>query len=270
MPSLVCTGCKQVIPAQRTETGRTIPLFTPPPTGLVPSDKQPRGPGIGTPWRQANWRFLEQQVKALEPAALILDVGAGRGDFATLFAERNCLALDIYPYPEVDLVCDLTQVMPFKPASFDAIALMNVIEHVYDTHSLFGALSKLLKPDGRIFVAIPFMVKIHQAPVDFVRFTHFALRKLGQQHGMDIELLEGYYDPVFFMEEGIGNLRWSTLPSLSGSKRYLARGLVTGLQVLASSLGGVLGKGKTMPPENARGWAPTGYHVVYRKPQDNP
>ncbi len=44
-----------------------IPIFTPPPDDIVPSEKIARSPDIGTPWRQANWRFLQAQVRVCRP-----------------------------------------------------------------------------------------------------------------------------------------------------------------------------------------------------------
>jgi SAM-dependent methyltransferase len=220
---------------------------------------------MGTPWRQANWRFLATQVGRLAGDAVLLDVGAGRGDFADALHQRSTIALDVYPYPEVDVVCDLAEANPFQAGSFDGVVLMNVLEHVYDSHALLEALSQLLKPGGVLLVAVPFMVKIHQAPVDFARYTHYALDQLGRDHGLEVESLEGYYDPVFFLGEGLGNLRWAVLPTLKGVKRYPARLLMAGIQALAVLLGAVLGNGRTQPPEKTRSSAPTGYHVVYRK-----
>lgn len=257
---LVCQQCGQVT---RMQTG--VPLFTVPPLQMVPSEKIARGPQIGTPWRRANWRFLQEQIARLAPEALILDVGAGRGDFADLFHERSYLALDVYPYPEVDIVCDLTQTNPFRSDSFDAILLMNVMEHIFDTHTLLATLSGLLKTGGVIIVAIPFLVKIHQAPIDYVRFTHYALQGLGEVHGLETDTLEGYFDPVFFLGEGIGNLRWGVLPTVKGNKRYLARLALTGIEGLSGLLSRAIGAGQSQPPADVRSSAPTGYHVVYRK-----
>lgn len=258
--ALSCLACSWNIPAQN-----GVPLFTAPPEGIVPSGKLQRGPDIGTPWRRANWRFLQQQVARLNPDALILDVGAGRGDFADLFDGRNYLALDVYPYPEVDIVCDLTQVNPFRPGSFDAILLLNVMEHVYDTRALLDSLAGMLKPGGVILLAIPFLVKIHQAPIDFVRYTHYALQRLAEDAGLQVDLLEGYYDPVFFLGEGTGNLRHAALPTMQGWQRYLARAAIALIEGCASLLNSLFGTGKSLPPEKVRSSAPTGYQVVLRK-----
>lgn len=250
-------------------SGRVLPIFTTPPEGMAPSEKLRRSPEVGTPWRQANWRFLDAQLKRLETQEtgepLILDVGAGRGDFAAALQNHKSLALDVYPYPEVDVVCDLTQANPFRPNSFEAVLLLNVMEHVYDTHRLLTALTCLLKPGGLLIAAIPFLVKIHQAPIDYVRYTHFALQELGKEHALDIDYLEGYYDPIFFLGEGIGNLRNAVLPALSGSRRYLARAVLASIQALSSRLQRITGPGRSQPPSAARSLAPTGYHIVYRK-----
>jgi SAM-dependent methyltransferase len=259
---LVCTSCSRSYALQS-----GIPIFSQPPENLQPSGKIERGPQIGTPWRQANWRFLREQTQRLDAQALLLDVGAGRGDFADLFVGRRTIALDIYPYPEVDLVCDLTQVVPLKAESFDAVFLMNVLEHVFDTHALLAALERLLKPGGVLIVAIPFLVKIHQAPVDFVRYTHYALARLADEHGLQLEKLEGFYDPLSVLGEGLGNLRHSVVPGLQGGKHYLARLELAGLEWLSGLMGATLGKGQVFQPEKARSQAPTGYHIVYRKMQ---
>jgi SAM-dependent methyltransferase len=240
-------------------------MFTPSPNGIQPSDKLERGPHVGTPWRQANWRFLDKQISLLSREDLILDVGAGRGDFVDLFQDRKYLALDVYPYPEVDIVCDLTLTNPFRDASFDAIVLMNVLEHVYDTHALLFTLAKMLKAQGTLILAIPFMVKMHQVPLDFTRYTHFALERLGKDHGLEIEILEGFYDPVFFLGEGIGNLKWSVLPAIRGARHYVGRAMLGSIQILANALRMVTGPGQAQPPNQIRSLAPTGYQIVYRK-----
>lgn len=256
-----CIHCEYVISSEN-----KIPLFTEPPSDLNPSEKLARGPDTGTPWRRANWRFLEEQLSKIDHRATILDVGAGRGDFSAAFSNRPCIALDIYPYPEVDIVCDLTRVNPFRHASFDAIFLLNVLEHVYDAPTLLNVLRETLKPGGVLVVAIPFMVKIHQAPIDYLRFTQYALEHLGNENNLETVHLEGYYDPIFFLEEGIGNLQNAYLPTLSGNRRHYARILLSSIKNLANLLRSAIGDGACQPPNQVRSKAPTGYHVVYRKP----
>ncbi len=240
-------------------------MFTPPPENFSPSERQARSPDTGTPWRQANWRFLARQLEEIHPDALILDVGAGRGDFFDALQGRNLLALDVYPYPEIDVVCDLTQTNPFKPASVDVILLLNVLEHVYDSKALLAALAQMLKPGGKLLIAIPFMVKMHQIPLDFVRYTHFALEQMAADHGLEVALLEGYYDPMFFLGEGIRNIRWPILRQMRGWRQYAGRALLMGVRFLAHIMQPVIGPGRVRSPHEAISLAPTGYQIVYRK-----
>lgn len=257
---LRCSQCRQEVTCTN-----GIPIFTSVSEDIRPSEKLARGPDTGTPWRQANWRFLETQLGRLPKEARILDVGAGRGDFAALTDRFQTIALDIYPYPEIDLVCDLTLSNPFKPASFDAVVLMNVLEHVYDTHALLGRIAEIVKPGGVLILAIPFLVKLHQTPVDFVRYTHYALERFAGEHGLMCETLEGYYDPLFLLSEGTGNIKNAYLPTLPRVKRMGARLFMGGMQLFANGLQSLIGPGQTRPPQEMRSQAPTGYQILYRK-----
>ncbi len=262
METLTCESCGRHVPL---ENG--IPLFTLPPENIQPSRKVTRGPNLGTPWRQANWRFLADEIARIPADALILDVGAGRGDFSDVLAAYRTLALDVYPYPEVDLVCDLTRTNPFRPLSVDVIVLLNVLEHVYDAHTLLATLSEILKPGGKLLVTVPFMVKMHQVPLDFARYTHYALTRFAADHGFVVERLDGYYDPAFLLDEGLGNLRWAVLRELSRERRlvvYFALGIFAlGRWILPHALGSAAQR--TISPANTFSQSPTGYHIVYRK-----
>lgn len=257
---LVCAACGRTTPVVG-----GVPLFTLPPEKINPSEKQARSSDTGTPWRQENWRFLARQLENISADALILDVGAGRGDFFDGLKGRNTLALDVYPYPEIDLVCDLTQTNPFRPASVDVILLLNVLEHVYDSKALFAALARLLKPGGKLLVAIPFMVKMHQIPLDFVRYTHFALEQMAADHGLEVTMLEAFYDPMFFLGEGIRNIQWPILRKMRGWRQYIGRALLLGVRFLAHLMGPVIGPGHVRAPHDAISLAPTGYQIVYQK-----
>ncbi|MBM3150880.1 MAG: methyltransferase domain-containing protein [Chloroflexi bacterium] len=153
---LVCSYCQAEIPLQS-----GISLFSDVPPDITPSEKRLRGAGMDTPWRCANTRFLAGEAQRIAGNAIVLDVGSGRGDFSSIFTDQRYLAVEIYPYPEVDVVCDLTKVNPFALGSLDVILLMNVLEHLPDAMDFIQNLSGLLRPGGKILAAVPFLVKIH-------------------------------------------------------------------------------------------------------------
>ena len=241
------------------------PVFTEMPETAHVYEKVERGPDQGTVWRQANWKFLQEQIQGQDKNALILDVGAGHGDFAQIFAGRNHLAVDIIPYPEVDLACDFGECIPFKENTFDTLVLMNVLEHVYRFHELLDALYYLLKPGGSLVMAVPFMIKVHQAPFDFYRYTHYTLSDLAAQHGFEVALLDGYYDPIFFIGEATRNLRFWVLPKLPRFSRWLGRGLLILIEGLISLLKPLIGNGFVKSPDGAKNPAAIGYHLVLKK-----
>jgi SAM-dependent methyltransferase len=241
------------------------PIFTDVPATIQPWEKVERGPDKGTTWRRSNWRFLNDEVKTLAPEALILDVGAGHGDFADIFEEKNYYSLDIVPYAEVDLVCDLGQTIPFKTGTFDAVVLMNVLEHVYENRGLVQNIGKILKPGGKLIITVPFLLKVHQAPFDFSRYTPYYLSQLAQEAGFNVEKLNGYYDTLYLLNESLGNLWLYSIGSRPAVQRFLAKGLVFIIQRLINGLGKLSEKGAIRPVSAEKNPAPVGYLVVLEK-----
>jgi SAM-dependent methyltransferase len=259
--SLRCRSCGSEFPVEE-----GIPIFSTVPADYVPFQPFQRGPDLGTRWRQANWQFLEKAVSRLPADAVILDVGAGRGDFAAIFKGCRYLSLDLYPYPEVDLVADLTRNVPLQAGCLDTVMLANVLEHVQNPAALLAAISRLLKPGGVVLATIPFLLKIHQAPYDFTRWTRYGLEELGSVSGLQVESLEGYYDPVFLLTEARQNLERFGLKGRLRTQRGLGRAALAAIRILEKLLGFAAGLGKAGNPADEESPAPLGYHVMYRKP----
>jgi SAM-dependent methyltransferase len=243
------------------------PIFTPIPREIIPSEKLDRSADSGSRWRQANWKFVERQMSTLGVDAMILDIGAGRGDFSALFTGKKYLAIEIYPYPEIDLVCDLSLCVPFRENTFNCVTLLNVCEHVPDPKTLLATVFELLKPGGQAVIPIPFLLKIHQAPVDYARYTHFALEKMGKEIGFEISLMEGFYDPAGLIGETARYYRFWELPSLNRFQRIIARLFLSEISADNFFLELMSGRGKLKNPHQTNYPAPTGYHIVFKKPQ---
>lgn len=257
--TLICTKCGYQV---RLLEGK--PLFTDVPETIRPWEKVERGPDKGTAWRRSNWRYLNEQVQALPPSALILDVGAGHGDFADIFSGRNYFSLDIVPYQEVDLVCDLGQTVPFKENTFDVVVLMNVLEHVYENRALLHTIGKILKPGGKLILTVPFLLKVHQEPFDFARYTPYYLTNAAIEAGLSVAELNGYFDTLYLLNESLGNL-WQYSIKGSTVRQTWAKGLVFIIQRLINGLGKVSEGGVIRPYDKERNPAPVGYLAVLEK-----
>jgi len=135
-------------------------------------------------WRKANYRYFKEHLKDLPPEKIVLDLGAGPSQFRDLTRRfENSFAVDFLPYELVDVVTDLNQKLPFRDSAFDIVLLSNVLEHIPNVDFLLRECFRILKTDGLILGTIPFLMRIHQKPYDFNRFTHYKLEKLLRETG---------------------------------------------------------------------------------------
>jgi len=94
----------------------------------------------------------------------LLDVGCGTGDFLKTAKENNWTVSGIEPNADArsianqkteNAVFDIHQLNNFESNSFDVITLWHVLEHLPDLEHQISTFKKLLKPNGRLVVAVP-------------------------------------------------------------------------------------------------------------------
>lgn len=114
-------------------------------------------------------RTLRQKVKWVERAlgragGRILDVGSGTGGFVSALRRSGWRADGLEPdrtAREVALrdfgisLMDADQLTKLPAAEFDCITLWHVLEHVHDLNGYLQAFHRLLKPGGRLLLALP-------------------------------------------------------------------------------------------------------------------
>ena len=117
----------------------------------------------------------------------LLDLGCGKIPlFATYqrFATENlCVdwANTLHPNDHLDLECDLTESLPFADDAFDTIILSDVLEHIPEPGFLVKEMARVLAPNGKLLLNVPFMYWLHERPHDYYRYTEFALRRFAEQ-----------------------------------------------------------------------------------------
>lgn len=84
-----------------------------------------------------------------------------------------------------DLYADAQQ-LPLQDSSVDHALLLDVLEHIPDPDRCLAELHRALKRSGSLTVQVPFMYPIHDAPLDFHRWTLFGLRRAAASHGFQI------------------------------------------------------------------------------------
>ena len=98
----------------------------------------------------------------------------------TLHASRQWKSYTTVDYPRFDL-CN----PPSGFAQYDVVLCEQVLEHVVDPWKATETLADLARPGGYVLVSTPFLIRIHQAPGDYWRFTPDGLRILLQRAGLE-------------------------------------------------------------------------------------
>jgi len=240
-------------------------VFSGHPQEQQPQDKIERGADKGTAWRRANWRFIQAIAASFPARADVLDVGAGRGDFRQIFTHHSYIGSDIYPYPEIDLAVDLIEINPFKERSFDLVVLANVIEHVYEYRKLISRCACLLKPGGQLLITVPFLLKLHQEPVDYHRYTHYALFQLAEENQLSVARFEAYTNPFALLDEGIADVWENVLPLRQKVDRLLSKVKVALIQQLANSMKAKQADGVVKPVHENSNPRVLGYMCLFQK-----
>lgn len=110
-------------------------------------------------------------VRSFPRGAVLLNLGSGFRSSPPGF-----IGVDRAPYPDVDLRADLGA-LPLRDESVDGILCEMVLEHVPDPSATTDEFRRVLKPGGRLFVAVPFLWPYHASPDDYWRWTASGLER---------------------------------------------------------------------------------------------
>lgn len=136
----------------------------------------------------------------------VLDIGAGIGAFLNTMKRKGWEVTGVEPDESArkqafDLfglsLHEPGLLKELPPASFDAITLWHVLEHVHQLHHYIEELKTLLKPQGKIFIAVPNYNSVdssiyrsywaaYDVPRHLYHFTPKSMDVLVKQHGLRI------------------------------------------------------------------------------------
>ena len=123
-------------------------------------------------------------------AGVVLDIGcADSKPRRHLPADAEYYGLDYFDTATAwygtrpDVFGDAQQ-LPFAPDSVDHVLLLDVLEHIPEPDRCLAEIRRILKRDGTLTVQVPFMYPVHDAPLDFHRWTRFGLRAAAQRAGL--------------------------------------------------------------------------------------
>jgi len=136
--------------------------------------------------------FLREEAEKLPAGARVLDAGAGRRPYATIFDRQHYESCDMpggFYEQRHDFEC-LLDAIPRPDASYDAIINTQVLEHVPDPLAALREMNRVLKPGGHLLLTVPLTAPLHGEPWHFFHFTHYAIRELARASNFEIESCE--------------------------------------------------------------------------------
>ena len=127
-------------------------------------------------------KLLNQQTKILNEVEIkksILNIGSS-GELEQIvktIKNTEIISIDIDEDRKPDIVMDATD-LKFEDEKFDAIFLMEVLEHVVKPQKAIDEIYRTLKIDGIFVMSSPYIFGIHDKPYDFYRYTKYGLTYL--------------------------------------------------------------------------------------------
>ena len=131
----------------------------------------------------------------------ILDIGGGAAARYRNIIERSMRvtsyeSINVDPKIEPTYVADLSKPFDIPVRAYDIVVSINTFEHLRKPEEIIKRIPSLLVPGGRIVVVIPFLIRVHPSPHDYVRLTsEWWIETLAETGFTDIVVEPLVWDP---------------------------------------------------------------------------
>ena len=144
-------------------------------------------------------------INSLQPnKGLILDIGAGTGDFLSVAKNDGWQTIGVEPSDRAKAIAKrkgvsfVSATSELENHSFDVISMWHVLEHIPELDKQIKELKRLLKPTGTLIIAVPnfksFDAKhygkfwaAYDVPIHFWHFSKTAIKLLFEKEEMKLE-----------------------------------------------------------------------------------
>jgi SAM-dependent methyltransferase len=124
---------------------------------------------------RSSWVNLEAGSPGTVSPVPSLDLGCGRSP------QAGAIGVDAVALPGVRVVARLGERhLPFRDASARTVYALNVLEHLEDLPAAMAEIRRVLRPDGRLIVEVPYYTSVsayadptHRRWFTYTTFEHF-------------------------------------------------------------------------------------------------
>lgn len=161
--------------------------------------------------------FLIKSVKLKK--GKLLDIGAGTGAFASFMKQNEWEVTGLEPDENArktafDLhgieLLPSDQLFQIGSESFDAITMWHVLEHVHKLNEYIIELKRLIKPQGKIFIAVPNYTSLdaqkykqnwaaYDVPRHLYHFSPQSMRQLLLKHQLHLDEIKPMWFDSFYV-----------------------------------------------------------------------
>ncbi len=141
-------------------------------------------------WKTLTTYFTYACKRAIKNKKYVIQIGSGNARIAD-----SILNVDIFNYPEVDMVADCTK-LPFADNSIDCVISSAVLEHVSNPEAFIIEANRVLKTGGTIITGVPFIQGFHASPNDYYRWTNKGLVSFHEKHNFICEEIKPLGGPT--------------------------------------------------------------------------
>lgn len=218
--------------------------------------------------------FAHRQEKALfvligsKVGARVLDIGCSDQRIRSFLPkDRDYIGLDYYStatqwYGTQPAVYGDAHALPFPDNKFESVLLLDVLEHLSAPDVCLAEVERVLTNGGNLFLKVPFLYPVHDAPFDFHRWTRFGLIQLAQRHGLQVVSERHIGEPVETAAL-LTNIAWSkvVLRWIRSGNPLMVFGLLLAPAIVLTNLISAL-IGKLSAPDQMM---PHGYLFILQK-----
>ena len=134
------------------------------------------------------YEWMEREMGSMttgEQPLRCLNVGAGGDIYQRIrkLTRAEIVQIDIDAARKPDIVASVCSMPMFADASFDAVFMMEVLEHVTEPQQALSEIRRILKPGGRLILSVPFIFPLHDEPHDYYRYTKYGLAYMLRNFG---------------------------------------------------------------------------------------
>ena len=132
---------------------------------------------------------MNRELRPHTLAGRVLDIGGGvNPSYLRFFKKAEAMELVSLDFQANDKSRNFdleTTPLPYGDNSVDQALLFNILEHIYNHIGLAREVCRVLKPGGKVFGFVPFLVGYHPDPHDYFRYTPESLEKIFKDSGFN-------------------------------------------------------------------------------------